>query len=269
MHIIRCGLLVGLISSVLVLTGCVSVQEVYPKFKEQSAQFKTVAITTDVLVLEDVRGTVHLVDVSRDLGLAKSINDGLAREFARREITVVTAEAPSVGLRFATETVPELKVRAAGVAADVEVKALPTKAAPYFLAEGVLDERRRMDLQGIFAQLKQHEIKAGTPNLVSSLVPLYHGDSAATHHVFVLVEGVQIPLSKGLGQALGTGLLTLGTLSVFQVTTVSYRIGIADARTGEFILIADCSIPGGWTVHERYLERQTGMFLALFDRLRK
>jgi hypothetical protein len=75
-------------------------------------------------------------------------------------------------------------------------------------------------------------------------------------------------MGKGLLQAIGTGLLSLGTVSVFEMTTVGFRIGIMDAETGEFIFVDDCTIAGGWTVDDAYLRRQAGVFFAHLDRLR-
>jgi hypothetical protein len=53
------------------------------------------------------------------------------------------------------------------------------------------------------------------------------------------------------------------------MTAVNFRVGLADVATGEFILITDCSIAGGWTVDEACLQRPADIFFAQLDRRRR
>ena len=258
----------GLAFSALLLSGCTTVNELYPRFKEQSAHIRSMAVTTDVLILEDVKGPLPLVDVPRDTALAESISQYFRQELEKRGYAVTTTEHSSIGLRYASAVTPAIKVRAAGQSADLALDALGTATGPFYLAPAYTEPARRGSLQNAFEDMRRYIPKAGTPNVISRAVRELGPLDGASHRLFVLVEGVQVPMGKGLTQALTTGLLSLGTVSVFQMTTVNFRIGLADAATGEFILISDCTLAGGWTVDDAYLRRQAGVFFAHVDRLK-
>jgi len=258
----------GLLGLAFWLTGCTTISEVYPKFAEQSKGITAVAITADVLVLEDVRGPLPLVDVPRITALSAALNALFKAEFEKRGVAVVQVEHAGIGLRYSYSTPPAFKLRTTADAAEKPLEELGTSSAPYFVASAYTDPLRRGQLINVMEDLQRQKIVAGMTNLVSSAGRQLGPVDGATHRVFVLVEGVQIPMSKGLLQAIGTGLLTLGTVAVFEMTTVNFRVGVMDPN-GEFIYISDCSIAGGWTVDEAYLKRQAGIFFAQFDRARK
>ena len=250
------------------LSGCTTVNDLYPRFKEQSAAMRSVAVTTDVMILEDVKGPQPLVDVPRDNALAAGLNRYFREELEKRGLTVTMTEQSSIGLRYASAVTPPIKVRAADQASSVPLEALGTAPGPFYLAPAYAETARRGNLQNVFEDMRRHVPKPGTPNVVSRSLRRLPPVDDTTHRIFLLIEGVQVPMGKGLTQALTTGLLSLGTVSVYQMTTVNFRIGVADVSTGEFILIEDCTLAGGWTVDEAYLRRQAAVFFAHFDRLR-
>lgn len=258
-----------LLTALLVLTGCTTFTDLHPRFKAQSASIRGLAISTDVLILEDVKGPAPLVDIPRLTALAASLNRFLQTGLEERGYRIAAAEHAAIGLRFATAETPPLKVRTAATPADTPPESLATATAPFFLAPAYEAAPRRAALQNAFEDLWRHQVKVGAANRVSRHVRDLGPAEGATHRVFVLVEGVQVPVGKGLKQALATGLLTLGTATAFEMTTVTFRVGIADIASGEFILIADCGLAGGWKVDEAYLRRQAGLFLTQLDHLRK
>jgi len=253
----------------LLLAGCTTVNDLYPRFKAQSAAMRTVVITSDVMVLEDVKGPLPLVDIPRDLALAQDLNEFLREGFEKRGLRVAATEVSSLGLRQGSAVTPPIKVRTAGQAAGVPLDALGTARAPFFVAPAYTEPAQRGGLQDVFEDIRRYQAAPGVPNVTSRTLRQLPSPEGVTHRVFILVEGVQVPMGKGMGHAVLTGLLTLGTVSAFAMTTVNFRIGIADVATGEFILIEDCTLAGGWTVDAAYLRRQAGIFLAHFDRLRK
>lgn len=256
------------LAAILWLGGCATLQEAYPRFKEQSASMKSVAVTIDLVVLEDVRGPLPLIDIPRMAALAGTLNEHFRAEFEKRGISVAHTEHAATGLRYSFGNPPAFKIRPDLDASDKPLEQLGTGEAPYWLSDVYADPARRGQLVNALEDLKRKEIKSGMANLVSSPGRQLGAKNGETHRVFVLVEGVQVPMGKGLMQAMATGLLSLGTVSVFEMTTVGFRVGIMDVATGEFIFIDDCTLAGGWTVDAAYLRRQAGVFFAHLDRLR-
>jgi hypothetical protein len=262
------GVALGL-GVILGLTGCTTFKELHPRFKEQSAGMRGLAVSTDVLILEDVKGPVPLVNIPRLTALAESINRHFRTELEQRGYTVASTEHATIGLRYGTAVTPQIKIRTLGQAPDAPLESLSTGAAPYFVSSAYAEMERQGNLQNAFEDMWRYQPKPGAPNPVSRHVRALGPVDGATHRMLILIEGVEVPLTKGLGQALTTGLLTLGTVTAFEMTTVKFRVGIADMASGEFILIADCGLTGGWKVDEAYLQRQAGLFFQRLDHIRK
>ena len=251
------------------LAGCTTIRDLHPRFKEQSAAIRGLTLCTDVLILEDVKGPVPLVDIPRLTTLAESVNRFFQAELAKRNYAVVSADHTSIGLRYATAVTPQMKVRTAGQSPEIPLADLSTATAPFFVSPAYSELEPQSNLQNAFEDMWRHQPKAGTPNPTSRHVRALGPVAGATHRMLILIEGVQVPVGKGLGQALTTGLLTLGTVTAFEMTTVKFRVGIAEIATGEFIFISDCGLAGGWKVDETYLRRQASLFFTQLDHLRK
>lgn len=255
--------------ALLLLAGCINFGETYPQFKAQTAAVRGVAITSDVMVLEETGSPLPLVDVARDVKMAEALNRYFRDELEKRGYKVESSAVSSVGLRYGAAVTPAILVRKSSDAPQAPLAELGKASAPYYIAPAYSEEGRWRLLQTAFDDMLRvpERVKAG-PNPVSKAVRELGPEGTATHRLFILVEGVQVPLSRGLKQALTTGLLTLGTMSTFEMTTVQCRVGLADAATGEFILILNCSLAGRWTVDEAYLQRQAQMFFGRLDQIR-
>lgn len=232
-----CFYLLSLISILALLPACaIQPIKIYPDFIKQKQKINTISILCDYYVTDDVKGKEDLVDVPRNLDAANNAMDALDIQLAAKGYNTVGKEVVSMGL-YAKETAKTCRIAVdKSPESKEEIEALPEALPPFYVNERLCDTEEKNKIMGIVInKLSEYTRKVGEPVTtipeVAQIQTGYNEDAI----VFLLIQGRDIPIGKSIGQAVATAILTLGILSVAQVSYGSTYLYIVDAKTGEII----------------------------------
>lgn len=216
-----------LLASVLILaSGCASTPlKHYPEFPERYAETTRTRLVTDVVIAEDIGGSVDRVTVSRNRELGRMLADSLASWLTARGYAVDEVAEPAVGLFYTDRPV---RVREAEGDPD---SLLPP---PFFLDPSLASDSA---------------LVAG----VDLDLPAYASGDSPEARVLLTVRARDVPLGKTCAQGVLTGVLT-SLLTGGLVSAYAYEnsvgfvaVDIFDSGTGEWIWHDQVEAPHGAT----------------------
>ena len=164
-------------------------------------------------VAEDVRGGTDQVTVAGNRALAAALTDSLAAWLGERGYTVDQTYPGSVGLYLSPMTRVHLR---ADEGAPVDSAAAP----PFFVDPAV-----RADTV----------LLAALDGAMGARSPLTARTEQPEAFVLLLVRGRRVSVGKSIGQGILTGILSLGTVSVYEVSGVAVELVVVDGATGQLL----------------------------------
>ncbi|OQY57869.1 MAG: hypothetical protein B6245_14860 [Desulfobacteraceae bacterium 4572_88] len=120
---------------------------------------------------------------------------------------------------------------------ELKSDAIPVVNPPFYIDQALkLNAEAQQNLASLFQRLKKKRPKKeGELNSyiheATFLKEMTKGDTL----IFVLTEGRNAHFGKQIGQAVLTGLLTLGTVMVWKASTVSMNLYVVSNQDGELI----------------------------------
>lgn len=220
--------------SLIIVSGCATPLTVYSDFSEQKNDINKVSLLTDVIMAEDISGTTDKIDLFRNKEFAEMIIKEVSANLNQKGYSVVESFVFS---GCALDAEKQYKVVRTTEDQELETDVIPVGNPPFYIDEALnLDAEAQQNLTSLFRNMKkQIPKKKGEPNKdiheAAFLKDMTKGDTL----VFILVEGRDVSTGKQIGQAVLTGLLTLGTVIAWQTSAISMNLYVIDTRDSKLI----------------------------------
>jgi len=257
--------LLVLFCCLMILSSCaVKRVDIYPEFMDQKQRVNGVAMLCDYFVVDDIKGKVDLVDVPRNINAAKGAMDALDIQLKYKGYNTVCKEVVSMGL-YAKDKEKSYKIaKDKSPTSNEEFEALPEILPPFFVNKTFCDtEEKSMIMSQVIEKLSTYTRNKGEPMgeipEAKQIQTGYNEDVI----LFLLIKGTDVPVGKSIGQAVATAILTLGFLSMAQVSSTTVSLYMVETSTGKIIWsdsIYSKSKPSSPKTHQR-------VFTALVKRI--
>ena len=221
-------------SLVFIISGCATNFGAYPDFAEQRNDINKVSLLTDISVIQDINGDIHKADMVRVKEFGELIIEEISKNLSQKGYPVTESFIFS-GCVLDTEG--QYKVVKTIEDMELESDAIPVANPPFYIDQALdLNAEAQQNLTSLFQRLKRKlPKKEGKLNSyiheASFLKEMTKGDTL----VFILTEGRNAHIGKQIGQAVLTGLLTLGTVMAWQASTISMDLYVVSNQNGELI----------------------------------
>ncbi len=256
----------------LLLSACVGIGDGPAKLIKNDPRIENlqgIAIFADVTLLSDNLAGEDFWSIENSRATAQYMIDNAKQFFARNDLKVVFAEAPSIG-SFKNKTEP-MKVL------SQEGGQIEEKLPPLFLNNDLIsDQNYQISLSTLYqSTLEAVDQKAKSPSDSYSLTPdamkalaVVSKNCSANAILLLVGNGTIVSGAKSLTQSLvtgiATGILTMGMLSYSQwdVSVLDTFALLVDTTSGEILWSNSIRLQGGDLTSEDYYPNWSAQVLG-------
>lgn len=224
---------VAAVLGLLCASGCATTPKNAARYTAYSQTMTNLCCMIDASALADVSGSVDELNVSNNAAMAQQVFACVTNELAGRGYAITHPPVISIG---GSPAMPQIKVAGAGPSPSGETP------PPYILGGNGASPG---GVRGVFRALHAIRPSAAGASLASTECEVLQS-FAGGPVLIITLEGRSVSKWKGLGQGLATGLLTLGTVSMWQTTFILERLYIVDAASGEIVWADSQFLKGGY-----------------------
>jgi hypothetical protein len=251
--------LFGLCLSIAWLSGCGnSPSNLYHAFPEKKKHFADMAIVMDYVMIEALMGDTSKIDLIENRRVGGALLTLCADSLSRKEYPVRKTVFSSIGLLMQRDK--PFRVVRTPEAEHADAEGLPLGSPPFYVDDLFLPDSIIGPLMNTYNSLiNLPERKEGVTNTIPEAVAVGRQVECSTIMV-VLVGGVNVPVSKGIGTATPNTSLTMGIQTLQGMSRLSMMFFIIDAKTGD-IIWDDRKFVNGGVVYPDKILRTAGDLL--------
>ena len=219
----------------VMLGGCATTSSVlYPEFEAQSVGIQRLGLMTDFVLVRDVKGEVHMIDVEENKAIGSAIGEAFKE--------VLEAKGYEVGGSYfsAGRALPGTYKLLETPSENPDIAALPEITSPAYVDESLGDDADLSKrLNAMFRKLATYQKQTDDSNLV--IAEAAGLNEAINDDTVLIVAGHSHRVAGGklaAGAAVGMALLAI-TGTGFYTTNppVILQASVLNARTGEVLWV--------------------------------
>jgi hypothetical protein len=244
------------------LGGCANApSNLYRAFTEQKKKFSDMAIMMDFIMIEGQMGDTSKVDLIENRRVSGALLTLCADSLSRKGYPVRKTVLSSIGLIM--QHAQPFRVVRTPEGRNTDAEHLPLGSPPFYVDDLFLPDTILGALMNTYHSLiNLPERKEGITNSIPEAVAVGRQVECGTIAV-VLVGGINVPVSKGIGTPTPNKSLTMGIQTLQGVSQLSMMIFIIDARSGEIIWDDRKFLTGGVVYPDKILRTAGDLLGAL------
>jgi hypothetical protein len=234
----------------IILAGCGSSRlSHYPGFLERKNAMNGMTIVTDFIFIEGLIGDTDKVDLTENRELAANVLRRCEDSLKLRGYQIQKTLLTSVGLLMGPATV--YKVARTVAEREASEEDLPAGSAPFYVDQ-TLNDTTRLRLAHVYNSLiNVPQKEEGTTTIIPEAALLNSITDSSNTLMVLIAGGVNVPVSKGIGEKNSTPVMTHGVITVDRGSHFSIMLFVLDMKTGEVIWDDRKHVQGGVIYSEK------------------
>jgi len=221
--------------SILVVEGCGSTPlSRYPHFLEQKKKIQRATVMMDCSIVEAILGDTDKVDVVRNREIATMCLNLFAGSMNQKEYRVEKTFLSSVGMMMNENRVSRVAQTPDDQQLDNEQ--LPVSSPPFYVHQAYNKVSIGKDaLKKVYSSLIRTVDHKGDslPKIPEAM--LFQSETGDGTLFVVVVSGIEVPVSKQLGERVISESLTERSVAIQPITQLSVFLFVIDTMSGEVI----------------------------------